>query len=205
MFSIIRLIFGCIFFGGIFIILRKKSTVTRRRIIYLICLTVIVISVLSLLPIENLFMRFDTPEAAFRYFHLGKNNIELVVEGNDSAFVIDYQNNTNTYQIIPKDDNKWKVGIGLYLKTVVHMFSDGLAVYVYQYKNTDDYYINIFDINGVESNISDNCHSQFYSLIHRNDLNGSDFVSYYAHIAEYNSQYYVVVNGKRIEMAIRGQ
>ena len=189
---------GCFFSCCVILMLRKKTILTRKKIYALICVTVFIVSVLSFVPIENWFFHFNSPEAAFNYFHIGKNNIELVLEGNDSAFVIDHKNNKYTYQIIPKDNNKWQVGLGLYLKTVVNTFSDGIAVYVYQYKNTDDYYISAFDVNGVKADIFDNCHSQFYYLKHQTNLDGSDFYTYFAHISDFNQQYYIEMNGKRI-------
>lgn len=199
MFSIIRLFIGCAFCGCSFLVIKKSQT-TCKRILYIIFtgISIVLITVFAFLPFENFFITFSSPKAAYEYFDFGKSNIELVVEGNDCDFVIDRKKESDAYLIIPKTARGWKVGIGSNTKRIAHKLNDGITVSVYQYKNTTDYFISILDIEGGESNISDDYYSEFYSLERKNEALGKTFVTYYAHIPYFNSQYSVMVGSKRI-------
>ena len=199
MYNVIRLIIGCIFFVCSITVI-KKSQVIRKHILYILftSLSVILIVVLAFLPFENLFVTFDSPKAAYEYFNLGKSNIELIVEGDDCDFIIDRKNDSYAYLIIPKTVDGWKIGVGSNTKRIVQKLSNGIVLYVYQYKNTSDYFITILDTNGGESNISDEYNTKFLSLERNNDSLGKTFVTYYAHITNLNPQYSVIVNDNKI-------
>lgn len=199
MYSIIRLIIGCIFLTCS-IIVTKKSKVVCKRILYVIFLitTVVLITILSFIPLENLFITFSSPEEVYEYVNFGKSNIELVVKGNDCDFVVDRKSDSDTYLIIPKTVDGWKIGVGSNTKRIAQKISDGIIVYVYQYKNTKDYFITIFDTNGGELQLLDDYDTEFYSLEKKNDFLEKTFVTYYAHVSNFNPQYCVMVNGNKI-------
>lgn len=201
MYNIIRLIIGCIFFVCSITAI-KKSKVFCKHILYIVftSLSVILTIALVFLPFENFFVSFDSPKAAYEYWNLGESDIELVVEGDDCDFIIDCKNDSDTYLIIPKTIDGWKIGIGSNTKRIVQNLSNGIVVYVYQYKNTSDYFITILDTNGGKSTVSDEYNTKFYSLERNNDSLGKTFVTYYAHITNLNPQYSVIVNGSKIEV-----
>ena len=198
MYNIIRLIIGCIFLVCSITVI-KNSKVIRKQLLYIVftILSVILIVVTAFLPFENLFVTFDSPKAAYEYYILGKSNIELVVEGDDCDFVIDRKNDSDTYLIIPKTADGWKIGIGSYTKRIVQKISNGIVLYVYQYKNTSDYFITILDTNGGESTVSDEYNTKFFSLKRYDDSLGETFVTYYAHITNFDPQYSVIVKGDK--------
>ena len=178
-----------------------KNTQNRPLCYYLVLfLSVGLVVVLSYLPLENLFITFDTPEKAFEYYNWGESDIELVVEGENCGFVVGSKENTDTYLIIPKTTDGWKIGIGSDTKKIVHKLDDGISVYVYQYKNTNDYFITILNTSGGESKVSDDYNTEFYSLEKYNGSLDKHFITYYAHISGFDSQYSVVVNGKTIAL-----
>ena len=199
MYNIIRFVIGCIFLVCSITAI-KKSKLIRKHMLYIVfaSLSVLLIVVLAFLPLENLFITFDSPKAAYEYFVLGKSNIELIVEGEDCDFVIDRKNDSDTYLIIPKTADGWKIGIGSNTKRTVQKLSNGIVLYVYQYKNTSDYFITILDTNGGEATVSDEYNTKFFSLERYNDSLGKKFVTYYAHITNLNPQYGVIVNDNKI-------
>ena len=199
MFNIIRFIIGCVFLGCSITVI-KKFKVVHKRILCVVftSISVALVTVLAFLPFENLFMNFNSPKEAYEYYCFGKSNIELVVEGNDCDFVIGHKNDSDTYLIIPKTEDGWKIGIGSNTKRIARKFSNGVSVYVYQYKNTSDYFITVLDTNGGESIVVDDYNTKFYSLERDNDSLGKTFVTYYAHISNFNSQYSIIVNGNKI-------
>ena len=166
-------------------------------------ISMVLVAVLALIPFENLFVTFKSPEAAYEYTNFGKSDIELVVEGNNCDFVVERKEDTDKYLIIPKDEVGWKIGVGLNTKRIIQKISNGITVYVYQYKNTSDYFITVFDTNGGEATVTDDYDTEFSSLERYNDFLGETFVTYYAHIPELNQQYSVTVNGNKI--ALNGQ
>ena len=202
MYSVIRLIISCIFLVCSITII-KKSKAIRKHILYIVfaILSMWLVVVLMLLPFENLFITFDSPEAAYEYFNLGKSNIELIVEGNDCDFIIDCKNGSDTYLIVPKTEDGWKLGIGSNTKRILQKLSNGIVLYVYQYKNTSEYFITIFDTNGKEADISDEYNTKFFSLERDNDSLGKTFITYYAHITNLNPQYSIMVNNNEIVLS----
>ena len=159
----------------------------------------ILVTVLGFVPFENLFVTFDSPKAAYEYYILGKTNIELIVEGDACDFVVDSKDKGNTILIIPKTADGWKVGIGLNIKRLDHKFSNGIVFDVYQYKDTNDYFITVFDTNGGESTISDENNTEFIPSKERYiDPLGKSFVTYYAHLTDFGPNYTVTVNGNVI-------
>ena len=199
MYNVIRLIIGCIFLVCSITTI-SKSKANRKHMLYIVFtgLSVLLIVVLIFLPFENLFMTFDSPKAAYEYCNSGKSNIALIVEGDDCDFIIDRKNGSDTYLIIPKTADGWKIGIGSNTRRIVQELSDGIVIYVYQYKNTSEYFITVLDTNGGESTISDEHNTKFLSLERNNDSLGETFVTYYAHITDLKPQYSVIVNDKKI-------
>ena len=196
------MIIGCVFFGCSIIVI-KKSRIIRKRVLYIVftSISAALIAVLEIIPFENLFITFASPKESYDYYNLSKSNIELVVEGNNCDFVINRKNDTDTYLIIPKTADGWKVGIGLNTKRIVQKLFNGIIVYVYQYKDTSDYFITILDTNGGKSVVLDDYNTKYYSLERNNDSLGKTFVTYYAHISNLNPQHSVIVNGNKIVLA----
>ena len=177
MYGIIRLIIGIVFFVFSIIVI-KKYIVAHKRILYFVftSIAIALITVLAIIPFENLFITFSSPKLSYEYYTSGKSNIELVVEGTDCDFVVDCKNDAYTYLIIPKNSYGWKIGTGVNTKRIFQKISNGITVYIYQYKNTNDYFITIFDTAGGELEILDSYNTEFdflkkiTSLLERNLL-----------------------------------
>ena len=199
MFIIVRLIIVFVFLGCSALIIKKSNTEHKHKLrLAFAGVSVALVAVLPFLPFENLFMNFDSPEEAYEYYIFGKSNIELVVEGNDCDLVVDRKSDVDSYLIIPKNEDGWKIGIGSDTKNILQRFSNGVDVCIYQYKNTGDYFITILDTSGGELNVSDEFDTKFYSLTKSNDFTGQAFTTYYAHLDNFDPQYYVTVNGNKI-------
>lgn len=201
MYYIIRLIIASIILLCFTIVIKKAKTIMKTKLhIISICITLAFIVLLAHFPFENFFITFNSSKDAYEYVNIGDSNIELVVEGDNCDFVIDCKNDTDRYLIIPKTKNGWKIGIGADTKRIVQKTYNSTVIYVYQYKNTKDYFITVFDANEGALNIIDNCGSEFHSIMKENDYSGETFIIYFAHISSYGSQYNVQVNGTKIEL-----
>lgn len=199
MYVIVRLLLIFIFILFSFMVI-NKSKIVFKRILYIvfICLALLLYFLLMFLPFENRFITFGSQKTAYKYYYFGESNIKLIVDGVDCDFVINRKNDSDTYLIIPKTENGWKIGIGLNTKRVAHKFSNGVVLEVYQYKNTNDYFITIIDTNGGETSVSDEFNTKFFSLKRYNGLRDKYYVTYYAHITNFHLQYSVIVNENKI-------
>lgn len=198
-FVIFRLAFWSLIFVVCILLIRKSHTIYKRRwSIIIFIITVILITISSLLPIENTFITFSSPQSSYQYNHLGY--VKLVISGKQTDFVVGSNGNTDYYTIIPKSDEGWKLGMGVNTKRISQTISDGVAIDVYQYKDSDDYYISILNTNPGALKITDNCDSEFQSLSEVNSALHETFYTYYAYISHFDSQYILTVDDKTIKI-----
>lgn len=197
MFGVIRLIFGGIVFAVCILLIRKSRAIYKRRL-YLgsFAIAVALTTLLALVPIENAFVTFSSPEAAFEYVNTGK--AKLAVEGDKTAFVIGEKGDADIYSIIPKSNDGWKLGMGFDTKKVNQKISNGITIYVYRYQKSDDYYITVLNTNGGDFEVTDNHNSRFCYLDEMNPTLHKTFYTYYAYIQNMDDQYRLTVNGKEI-------
>lgn len=199
LFVINRLIFFAIVFTGSLLVIKKsRSNYKRRWMVIAFMGAIILITVSALIPIEDNFITFSSPASAFNYNHTEK--VDLIVNGKKTDFVVGTKGDTDVYTIVPKSNDGWKMGMGLDTKQIVQTISDGIAVYLYQYKNTNDYYITVLDTNGGSSEVADNRDSKFKCLEKPNNVLNKTFYSYYAYIDSVDKQYALTVNGKLIQI-----
>lgn len=201
MYSLTRLFIGCIVSCCSILGLKKSKAVHKHKpYIFSVIFAVVFITILAFIPFENLFITFNSPEKVFNYYNGGKSDVNLVVNGKNSDLVIGDSNNTDVYLIVPKTASGWKIGIGMNTKRISQKIHNGITIYVYQYKNTGDYFITILDTNGGETRIADSCNSKFSSLEKNNTSLGKTFVMYYANIRDFTQQYWISINGEEITL-----
>lgn len=203
MFIIVRIIICCVFFLIPLTLMRLFGILHRNRTFFIsIMLSIVVLSISSVVPFENLLFTFNTPEEVYLYSHIGKHNIVLIVEGNNSALVIDQKNNKDyLFYMVPKDDQGWKIGIGTDMKYVSNQIIGELAINVYQFKCSDDYYIQIDHIHGTPLMLADEYNSCFYPL-KRIDYFGKENYSYFACVQFNNSKYSIIIDGIDVCIAL---
>lgn len=123
----------------------RASACRRKRLCCALCVLffLLLASLSAVLPVENLFLHFRTPERAFAYQHMGK--IEHILYGEDSCFVLyKNENGADSDCILPKTaagyllSTRWtKQGI---VRTPITS-SSFLRAEVYQARGTQDFYI----------------------------------------------------------------
>lgn len=199
MFATIRLTIGCIVLI-LLILFIKKSKILHKKVLYFIStISIIIIVTISVfIPFENAFISFYSPETVYKYMGFENYNINLVINGNDTDMVIGGKNTTTSHLIVPKTSDGWKIGITSNTKIISRTYTDKISVHIYQYKNSDDYYITIYDNNGGYTKVSDNYNSEFLTLKSNNKHLEKTFVTYYAHIPKFDQDYHITINGKDI-------
>ena len=194
MYSIIRLLIGGIFLLCAIIVIKKSNAVKKKMLVILSAIGAVVLTTaLAFVPFENLFVTFHSPEAAYGYF-TGETNIKIVVEGQQSDYVVGGSGDKNVSLIVPKTEDGWKVGIGADTKLVSQSIQDGIVLYVYRYQNTNEYYLTVFDTNGGTSEITDCLGSEFYPVAQANAALDKEFVTYYSYLPNPDPSYWISVN-----------
>ena len=120
----------------------KHSKVTNRKlcIALVIVICVFAVTVTGMIPPENAFITFKTPEAVCQYIAVG--DVEAIVAGELSACVI-YKTAPGEYShcIAPKTADGYKIPTYFYREKMSQKV-DGPGVFtIYHAKNTNDYYV----------------------------------------------------------------
>ncbi len=193
---VIRFIFWTIVVIVSFFLMIKRMRIHKRsRYLAVLIIAFILLSLSALVPFENAFVTFSSPESAYRYIYMDK--AKLVVEGEESALVIGKEKDAYNYSIIPTSNTGWKLGLGLDIKTSIsNSSSNEVAIWVTQYKDSEEYYITVFDRNGAACDITDNRNSKFYHLDKSSVRDDETFYIYYVYVHNLDDEYALIVNGK---------
>lgn len=199
LFVTIRLAFWGLVFAACFLAIRKSRVIHKRKWFFITIFIAIIFTILSaLIPVENAFVTFKSPKSAYNYINSG--DVKLIVNGETTDFVIGQNGDVDSYLIVPKSGEGWKLGMGFDTQRVRQLVSNGIAIYVYQYKHSSEYYITVLDTNGGISEISDNYNSEFTHLDKTNLALEKTFYTYYAYIGDLNDDYTITVNGNKLQL-----
>jgi len=145
MFGLVRLLLCAVLWGMGCFVVRKKERKKRRQMCFgfvlgAICLSVII----AFLPLERPFLRFSTPQAAFRYTNTWTRYDDIqIIPGTESDYVMAFRGNEGNCLILPKDAKGWGVGMGIDTTLVSFSSYDGVNVNVYRYRPTSECYVEI--------------------------------------------------------------
>lgn len=182
------------------LILKKINSIKskNKNIQLSLAVSIILTIVLSFIPFENAFMSFSSPQKAFYYYNEGE--IKAILNGEKSTMIISDDNNADQITILPKtkEKDKWKIGMGYYIKNVSNLKGNNFFVDIDTYNKSDDYYIYITTFNKPVCEITDNCNSEFY-LITKDPK--SYYKDYVAYIKDYNDNYSFYINGEEIKLS----
>lgn len=196
MFGMMRMLFWIIVSGVCFRVLNKRERMNQKRNkMFLIVIITLLWTSSALVPIENLFISFSTPEKSYGYVNW--EEVKVVVYGQESALVIGTDEDY-VYLIVPKGKKGWKIGRGIDLKLVSNQYFDGIVVDIYQYKDTAEFYIEVKDIDGEKCEVHDNRNSYF--TIFETDVNEGNQYYYYAYVHGLNENYILNVNDRELRL-----
>ena len=179
MFEIIRILLSGAFVGIFLLIF--KSVIKNKKLLIILCVVVaaIVLCISLAVPIENYVYTFDSPEEVAAY--LGKGELDVIVEGENSVYALIEKNKTLTEIIaFPKTSDGYKLGsqIKSNILNIHSIVINDAVLSIYNYKDTNDYYIDVYCNN--ELKVYDNRNTEFYHygdnlsscIGYVNDLNG---------------------------------
>ena len=183
--------------------LARKNKLSKWYKLFNIAVIIIVFFGFSIAigwPFENLFVRFDSPEAAYRY--LKDNPIIQVVDGKDTTLVV-----AEGSQIIPKADEtdgnagRWKLPVPnattFQYKDVEH----DVLVFLYHYKGSSEYYLRAQTMTTESVLVSDSLTSDFVFFEKRIPLTDQKSVECFAYIPNPPKDYWVKINDQTIDLS----
>lgn len=172
----------------LFIIIRciiNKVSVNKQKtsIIWVVIIVFSLSSFLYLLPFENLFVSFKTPESAVYYYN-NWDDIHIVY-GQDSCLVISENDSSKKQQILIKNDDGWKIKTGFAINTIAKQSSNMNYVTIMNVEDSQDKYISVRNIFNDNLDIQDSCNSCFTEV---------EPGAYYGYITDFSEEYCITIN-----------
>lgn len=176
-----------------FLVTRKIKKIKPHAWIISVCTTVAFLMLWSIFPLENHFLRFDSPEKAFKFANPLKK-VSLVVDGEESSLVVSNQpKNVSLLEVYIRDGEKWRLGRNLLSREIMSAPEEYLII-LYHCKNTRDYYVVVNSDVEIEQ-LTDNKNSTFDLLQWENGVVKN--YTYYTHVVDYTDEYYLIINGQK--------
>lgn len=194
MFGTIRIILCSILLMICILLLKKKRKLKKKNVIIAIAVIVLLCTLSGIVPVENYFFTFSTPEKAFNYMYSEKP--VLVIDGKETSLVVGREATDDyIYLVLPKCSKGWKLGRGIDTKLKEQILNEEMVIALYQYKETEDCYITILDISGKEADIFDSCNSTFVAF----DGGGENMNAtlYFSHVSNYDGNYWIKINDEK--------
>lgn len=176
----------------------KKLKMHNKRVLKIftaiVCLVICI--ALNFVPIENLFITFPTVQSSYKYSNTG--NADLIINGTETDLVISENKGTNNVLIIPKNNEGWKIGRGIDTKAFFNKNINNVLISVYQYKDTQDYYIILTDMVGNLYQISDSVGSVFESHEINVGSSNESYFEYFVYVNHLDENYSLTLNEETI-------
>lgn len=166
--------------------LAKIKNVKLKTVKSVLC--VILSLIIINFPFENLFLKFNSPEQAFRYTATHCKIIKIVEEKN-TALVIYADNDSEAATLINKCDGKWKAPFW-HNNQILSRLETHEIYLITKEKNSSNFYITITVYADTKS-VSDNMGSVFEEYS-RNDY----YVTYVAYVEGCNENYIINIDDK---------
>lgn len=201
-FGLIRTILFIMVLITVIILFRRYKKPKRRKstLAILIIAAFLLYMLSSLVPIENLFINFSSPQSAFNYEFSG--SITAIEEGKNSTLILYSKNYSDLRAIIPKNNQGYKLGTYFTFKTLYQENLGELNVYVYKANKSNDYFLEIWGSQNSSTTLilSDNKNTVFKHVVEKYSSDVSS-VRYYSYINNFDDNYQLTINGQTIEFS----
>ena len=193
-YNLIRLVIGAAAFCATRAAIRRSGGLHRcRKMVAALFGAVLLATGLELIPIENAFVTFSSPEAAYGYRN--SEPLAFAVSGETADLAIGEKKTT---MILPKTDKGWKLPFVFWEKTIYRMYDDGIVVILDQYECAGAFFVTVYRDDGKECTVSDDRDSVFQCRKEPGFSENQPFCTYYAYINAMDSQYRLTVDGTEL-------
>lgn len=201
LYGIIRIVFFGLAFLFAFVFISSSKMIRKKMIIVVaMIMCVVLCSISFLMPIENLFIKFKSPEVVFNYSCNGK--IEDIIYGHNSCLIF----SSDAYNIILKTEAGYKISTVFSSKTVYDKFDKYGSFKVYNASNTNDFYIwGTMILKESTVNITDSNNSVLKTKITKNSNTNYYTALIYGFIDSFTNDYFLLINGEKILFTIKNE
>ena len=200
MYFFLRIIIMIILALILFLILFKKQIYKKRIISLLMIITFLSLGgLLCTFPFENLFIDFSSPEDVVKY------NSEFPVKdyiyNDDSCLAIGGNDGYESFKIIPKKDEKYKLPSFLEKERIADCLFEYGLLEIYKLKNTADYYL-CGGLSFVEEEVNIEVCDGSNPTVRSSEKNDLGYKTVWIYGAvNYSDDFFVIVNGEKVSLA----
>ncbi len=189
----------CMIIIMLFLLLRKKYLNSKKKRIVTIIVMITFIMLIGIIPIENIFMKFSSPEDVCKYMYM--KDADYVVEGNENAIVF---YDKSKILIVPATENGWKIpSINPLSKSILKIAKGNSEFEIFVYNYANDYYIVVETKSEIA--ISDNRNSQFFKVSDEEYMKNYYQYRFCGHITELDENYKIKVDNREIKIMSRDE
>lgn len=184
MIKILRYLLAILFIA--FIIFTLKNKTTRLKVLKII-FSVFMALIIIIMPFENLILKFDSPEQAFKYA-VSNSTVIKIIENENTALVIYDDAGDVKATIINNSQGKWKASFLPNNQSLSRLKDSGIIL-ITRERQINNFYVMIAVRSEVKS-VSDNMNSSFETF----SLNDkwTNFVTY---VESCNNNYIIKIDG----------
>lgn len=170
-----------------------KNKENKKRLLKFILGLILSILIL-IMPFENLFLKFATPEKAFNY---AANNAKIIkiIEQEKSTLIIYSESEHTKATIINNCDGKWKAPF-LPEDQILSNLENGGLILITKERNSKNFYVMIA-VKSETKTVGDNCNSLF-EVVSQDDF----YTDYVAYVENYESSYIINIDGDQYKIKI---
>ena len=169
-----------------------SKTFNKRFLLILLVISLTLFSLCGILPIENAFMTFDSPEEICTYRY-GVPPI-CSVEGENSALFFYSQKQSFYHSGVIKENGGWKMIMGRSVNQKNQIVCGDIYLSVYQIKGADDVYIMVRKpVDNISFDLSDNRGTVFAHFFPYKNRE-----AWCAYLENPDATYYVTINGENV-------
>ena len=191
LYNIVRILISVLLLAVCIFVIKKKVNINKQRIVTVIAIFCCfsVAAVLELIPFENNFISFDTPEKVVQYY--SNNDIENILYGKDTCLVLT-SGKSNTRQLLNKQINGWNIQTEFNIKKTNTKSIGTDYAYILSIDESADRYIMIRNVSGKELKLYDNLNSKFMQ---------ANTGEYYAYLSDFSDDYILYINGTEVRFS----
>lgn len=185
---------------GNYVCIKKKiyKSSKKAKIIF-----AIVAFIIACIPFDNLIFKFSTIEKYIKYYY-PTDKIVNIIEGENYS-IVECQNksdktNLEMYIMFCKEKtNNWTCNLPKYSDYIV---KDNEVLVIYYFENSNSLYIEMTNLLNTFT-ITDNQKTVFNNYTGRVKKKNIEWQVSTALIKNYNSDYYILINGKKTDINIK--
>lgn len=183
--------------GALGVFFLRKIKIKRKKVVSVLSVLwcVLIVALISVFPIENVFVTFDSPERIVSYTK-NLNTIEIV-DGKDSCVAISQTDSSSyTHTFVLKNDEGYKIAYYFSVQRLERIHNSHGVFTVYKVRGTQDYYINCFAVGSVDELAVYNRDDKCIDCETYNITEGMYWIS----LNDFSDGYYIMLNGEKIEL-----